>query len=101
VTPTVVVNRLRASAVPGDTEREVRAALQRYAGVAELVVVPADPLALDAAVAAGRTLAEAAPASPARLALAGLAAGLIGVPTAARPRRLLAAGRRARRHAGR
>jgi MinD-like ATPase involved in chromosome partitioning or flagellar assembly len=101
VTPTVVVNRLRASAVPGDTEREVRAALQRYAGVAELVVVPADPLALDAAVAAGRTLVEAAPASPARLALAGLAAGLVGAPTPARPRRLLGGGRRPRRHAGR
>jgi MinD-like ATPase involved in chromosome partitioning or flagellar assembly len=108
VTPTVVVNRLRASAVPGDAEREVRAALQRFAGVADLVVVPADTAALDAAVAAGRTLTEAAPASPARLALAGLAAGLVGAPPAARPRRLLGRvvpgrgrGPAARRHADR
>jgi Flp pilus assembly CpaE family ATPase len=93
VQPRVVVNRLRASAVPGDAEREVRTALARYAGVTDLDVVPLDVAALDGAVAGGRTLAEAAPGSPARAALSALAASLLGQPSAAggrRRRRLLA-----------
>jgi Flp pilus assembly CpaE family ATPase len=87
--PTVVVNRLRASAIPGDTETEVRAALQRYAGIDQLWVVPQDTEAFDAALAVGRTLTEAAPGSPARQAIQGIAAALIGVPAPARRRRLL------------
>jgi MinD-like ATPase involved in chromosome partitioning or flagellar assembly len=78
VDPVVVVNRVRASAVPGDAAAEIRAALQRYAGVDDLLVVPLDTGGLDAAIAVGRTLAETSPQSPARLALAGIAAGLIG-----------------------
>lgn len=89
IVPTVVVNRLRASAIPGDAEQEVRTALQRYAGVDTLTVVPHDLEALDAALAVGRTLAEAAAGSPARLALQGLAAALVGAPAPARKRRLL------------
>ncbi|MDX6268004.1 MAG: hypothetical protein QOD70_2744, partial [Frankiales bacterium] len=87
--PTVVVNRLRASAIPGDTEAEVRAALRRYAGIEQLWVVPQDTEAVDAALAVGRTLAEAAPGSPARQAIQRIAAALIGVPAPARRRRLL------------
>ena len=87
VTPLVVVNRLRASAVPGSAEAEIRAALQRYAGVEDLTVIPDDGPALDAAAAAGRTLTESAPSSPARLALMALAAGLAGVPTPQRRQR--------------
>ena len=94
VTPTVVVNRLRPGAVPGDAEAEVRAALQRYAGVEQLTVVPHDGAAVDAAVATGRTLSETAPSSPTRLALSGLAAGLLGVAPPQRRRR----GRLARAH---
>jgi Flp pilus assembly CpaE family ATPase len=82
VQPRVVVNRLRASAVPGDAEREVRAALGRYAGVPRVDVVPFDVAALDAAVVGGRTLAEVAPRSPARLALSALAASLVEQPGA-------------------
>jgi len=89
IVPTVVVNRLRATAVPGDAEAEVRAALQRYAGVDALSVVPHDVEGLDAALAAGKTLAEAAPQSLARQAIQGLAASLVGVPAPARRRRLL------------
>ena len=88
VRPQVVVNRLRATAVPGNADAQVRAALERYAGVTEVVVVPHDVPALDAALSAGRTLVESAPASPARVALAGLAAALVGAPPPAR-RRLL------------
>ncbi|MCW2670128.1 MAG: hypothetical protein JWO27_2025 [Frankiales bacterium] len=87
--PTVVVNRLRASAIPGDTEAEVRAALQRYAGIEQLWVVPQDTEAVDAALAVGRTLAEAAPGSPARQAIQRIAAAVIGVPAPARRGRLL------------
>ncbi|MGB8651811.1 MAG: hypothetical protein WCD35_14245, partial [Mycobacteriales bacterium] len=87
--PVVVVNRLRASAVPGDAEAEVRAALARYAGIEDLTVVPLDVAGVDTAVAAGQTLAEAAPGSPARLAIRALAASLVGAPTPARRRRLL------------
>lgn len=88
ITPTVVVNRLRPSGVPGDAEREVRAALQRYAGVEQLWCVPLDTAGVDAAVAAGRTLVEQSPGSPARQAICALAASLVGAPEPRR-RRLL------------
>jgi MinD-like ATPase involved in chromosome partitioning or flagellar assembly len=89
VSPRVVVNRLRSSGVPGDAESEIRSALQRYAGVDDIAFVPLDTAGVDAAIAAGRTLAEAAPASPARLALADLAASIAGVPKTHRRRGLL------------
>lgn len=89
VQPVVVVNRLRSSAIPGDTDGEVRAALSRYAGVEALYVLPLDVPGVDAAVMAGRTLAEAAPSSPTRLAIQQLAASLVGAPMPARRRRLL------------
>jgi Flp pilus assembly CpaE family ATPase len=88
VTPVVVVNRFRSSGVPGDADREIRAALQRYAGIDDLFLVPLDTGGVDAAVAGGRTLTEAAASSPPRLALAGLAARLVGVPQPQRRRRL-------------
>jgi MinD-like ATPase involved in chromosome partitioning or flagellar assembly/DNA-binding NarL/FixJ family response regulator len=88
LSPTVVVNRFRSSGVPGDADGEIRAALQRYAGVADVVLVPLDVSGVDGAVAAGRTLTEAAASSPTRLALADLAAALVGVPRQQRRRRL-------------
>jgi MinD-like ATPase involved in chromosome partitioning or flagellar assembly len=78
VSPTVVVNRVRRSAVGREPEREIGAALERFAGVSDARFVPYDREALDAAVAAGRTLVEVAPGSPARLALQQLAASLVG-----------------------
>jgi len=63
VHPRVVVNRLRASAVPGNAEAEVRAGLSRYAGVEAVTFVPHDVSAVGGAVAVGCTLTEAAPAS--------------------------------------
>jgi MinD-like ATPase involved in chromosome partitioning or flagellar assembly len=86
--PVVVVNRFRSSGVPGDAEREIRGALQRYAGVDDLVLVPLDMGAVDGAVATGRTLTEAAASSPIRHALADLAAGLVGAQKQVRRRRL-------------
>jgi Flp pilus assembly CpaE family ATPase len=87
VQPLVVVNRLRPTAVPGHAEKEIAAALARYAGVEQLVCVPLDVAGVDAAVVAGRTLAEAAPASPVRQALAALATDLAGVARPERSRR--------------
>ncbi len=79
VVPLTVVNRLRKGVVgPGDPRREIAAALERYAGVAAVHIIPDDPAALDAALAAGRSVAEAAPSSPARKALRELAASLVG-----------------------
>ena len=89
VQPVVVVNRLRSTAVPGDARREISGALARYAGVGDVRFVPLDVAAVDAAVAAGRTLTEAARSSPARTALAALAADLLGVAVPPRRRRRL------------
>jgi Flp pilus assembly CpaE family ATPase len=88
--PKVVVTRSRASAVGSAPDRRVREALQRYAGVSAVTVVPDDRPALDAAMLAGRTLTEHQPFSPARLALSQLALDVSGRLTS-RPRR----GRRA------
>jgi Flp pilus assembly CpaE family ATPase len=75
----VVVNRVRRTAAGPAAERQIREALHRYAGVADLVLVPDDPAALDAALLSGRTLAEAAPGSPVRRELRTLAADVAGL----------------------
>ena len=81
VTPVPVVNRVRSSAVGGgDARREISNALERFAGVHCRWFVPYDLKAFDAAVAAGRTLAEAAPKSSARVALKELALSLVDAP---------------------
>jgi MinD-like ATPase involved in chromosome partitioning or flagellar assembly len=69
----VVVNRVRDAAVGRRAGAQVRDALARYAGVDDVHLVPDDPTGLDAALLAGRVLAECAPASPARAAFVGLA----------------------------
>ena len=75
-----VVTKVRAGAVGGGAhpEREIAAALDRYAGVTDVRFIPNDAAGYDAALASGRTLAEVAPHSPARLALQALAAELSG-----------------------
>jgi Flp pilus assembly CpaE family ATPase len=79
VTPRVVVTRVRASAVGPSPRQRISDALARYAGVRDLVLVPDDRGACDAALLAGRTLTEHAPSSSARRALAELA-GTLGGP---------------------
>lgn len=85
----VVVNRLRKVVVPGDARREIAAALGRFAGVASVDFLPYDVSAADAALAAGRTLADMSPKSPLRMALRDLAVSLSGasIPGAGRRRR--------------
>ena len=67
---------------PGGVE-----ALERFAGRQVRFFLPADRRATDAALAAGRTLAEVAGASPLRAELRALAAALAGVPVPAGRRR--------------
>jgi MinD-like ATPase involved in chromosome partitioning or flagellar assembly len=74
----VVVTRVRESAVGSSPQRKVSDALARYAGVHDLVLVPDDRPACDAAMLAGRSITEVAPQSPARRALAQLATELHG-----------------------
>jgi MinD-like ATPase involved in chromosome partitioning or flagellar assembly len=80
----VVVNRLRASAVGPDPQGQVRAALERYAGVLAVTFVPEDQHATDAALLRGQILAEVSPRSPARQAIAAVAADLVGAAGAPR-----------------
>lgn len=96
VEPVVVVNKVRQRVVPGDPVAEIAAALIRYVGVNRLHPVPYDRQSLDAAVASGRSLTEAAPGSPARKAIAGLAEDLLG-GAASREHRGHGRGRRALR----
>ncbi|WP_375490713.1 CpaE family protein [uncultured Jatrophihabitans sp.] len=83
----VVLNRVRAGVVPGDTHAELQAALQRFAGRTPAALLPDDTAALDAALSTGRVLGEAAPNSSLRRAVAELAGALTGVPAASGRRR--------------
>jgi MinD-like ATPase involved in chromosome partitioning or flagellar assembly len=81
VDPVVVVNRMRRGPVPGDPQREIAEALERFAGREARCFLPEDRRATDVALASGRTLAEVAPASPLRTGLRALAASLAGLPS--------------------
>jgi Flp pilus assembly CpaE family ATPase len=94
VEPVLVVNQVRRGPVPGDPRTEIAEALERFAGREARFFLPADRRATDAALAAGRTLAEVAAGSPLRAALRSLASAVAGVPEPARSRRPKA-GRRA------
>ncbi len=83
VRPRVVVNRTRTVVVPGDVHREIAGALDRFAGVRDPFFLPQDAKATDAALAAGRTLAEVAGGSPLRASLRALAGSLAGMPAPA------------------
>lgn len=78
--PQVVVNRVRSGPVPGDPATEIRAALARFAAIEPVALLPENRPEVDAALASGRLLAEAAPSSPLRLAVRALAADLSGRP---------------------
>jgi Flp pilus assembly CpaE family ATPase len=87
VAPAVVVNQLRRGPVPGEPRQEIAAAFERFAGQQVRAFLPADRRATDAALAAGRPLAEVAPGAPLRAALRSLAAQLADVPEPAVRRR--------------
>jgi MinD-like ATPase involved in chromosome partitioning or flagellar assembly len=88
--PTVVINKVRSSAVGIRPEPRIREALTRFAGIDDPRFLPDDPSSMDSALLAGQSLAEAAPDSSVRKALVALAAEVCGLPapTSGRRRRL-------------
>jgi len=84
---TVVVNKVRPSAIGINPGGQVRQTLARFGGIDDPVLVPWDPAAFDAALLGARPLADAAPRSPARVAVRELAARLLPDAGAAGARR--------------
>lgn len=84
----VVLNKLRGHVVPGDPVAELTGALERFAGCKPAALLPLDQESVDAALATGRSLAEARPSGPLRRSVAELAAALAGVPARTRRRGL-------------
>ncbi|WP_165067429.1 AAA family ATPase [Marisediminicola senii] len=93
---TVVMNRVRQSAIGLSPASQVRGALQRFGGISTPVIVPHDQSAFDAAVLAGTTVRDAATRSAARVAIGELVASrlLPQVPQTMRTRRALRNGTR-------
>jgi len=60
----IVVNRVRSSAVGTDPEDRIRSVLGRFAGLEDPVLVPEDRATVDAAVLAGRSPLEVSRRSP-------------------------------------
>ena len=67
---TVLMNKVRASAIGPGTFAQVRQTLQRFGGISSPVLVPWDLPTFDAAILTGRTIVDIAPKSPARVAIA-------------------------------
>ena len=88
VEPVLVVNQVRRGPVAGRPREEIAQALHRFTGREVRAFLPADRRATDAALGAGRTLAEVAATSPLRTALRALAAELVGVPVPPAGRRV-------------
>ena len=65
----VLINKIRASAIGMDPFRQVTQTLQRFGGITAPALVPHDLAALDAAVLSGKTLLDIAPKSSARVAI--------------------------------
>jgi MinD-like ATPase involved in chromosome partitioning or flagellar assembly len=65
----VIINRVRASAIGVNPQHQVRQTLRRFGGLDDPVIVPSDVTGVDAAVLAGKTLLDAAPRSPVRASL--------------------------------
>lgn len=66
----VIMNRVRASAIGLGAVGQVEATLRRFGGIRRATLIPHDMQAADAAVLSGQTLRDIAPRSPARLAIA-------------------------------
>lgn len=71
--PTVVVNRVRSSAVGSKPRVRIAESLHRFAGLESVRFVPDDPATVDAAVLSGRSIVEQAPDSALRSSFADLA----------------------------
>ena len=74
---TVVMNRIRSSAIGLNPAAQVTQALRRFGGISAPILVPHDQAAFDAAVLSGRTLRDVAGRSPARHAIGRLVSARI------------------------
>jgi MinD-like ATPase involved in chromosome partitioning or flagellar assembly len=89
---TVVMNKVRASAIGLTPQSSIASTLHRFGGISSPLLVPYDRPALDAALLSARTVLDTAPRSPARVAIRELAATRILPPPALavrQPRRRL------------
>ena len=91
-----VIGKVRQSAVGLGAGGQIRASLQRFGGIDDVTLVPADAAACDAALLTARTLPDAAPRSAATAALRRFAADHLLDRPARTPRRTAAVLRRLR-----
>lgn len=75
----IVITKVRASAVGLNPGGQVRATLLRFGGIDDVTLVPWDAAGCDAALLTGRALPEAAPRSPAVVALRRLVADRLAI----------------------
>lgn len=66
---TSVINKVRPGVAGLNPHGQVRSTLQRFGGIGNPVLVPADPRGTDAALLAGRALRDVSPRSPALAAI--------------------------------
>jgi MinD-like ATPase involved in chromosome partitioning or flagellar assembly len=84
---TVVMNKIRASAIGLNPAGQVAQTLQRFGGIASPALVPHDQSSLDAAILDGKTLLDSAPKSAARVAIRQFVESrLLPQPDVAKPR---------------
>lgn len=84
----VVANRLRPGTLGIDARGQVRRTLDRFAGIRDVWFLPQDPRSADAAILAGRPIAEVAPKSPLVLGLRRFAGeAVVPTPAAGAPER--------------
>ena len=91
-----VIGKVRQSAVGLGAGGQIRASLQRFGGIDDVTLVPADAAACDAALLTARTLPDAAPRSAATAALRRFAADHLLDRPVRSPRRAAAVLRRLR-----
>jgi MinD-like ATPase involved in chromosome partitioning or flagellar assembly len=84
---TVVMNKVRATAIGMNPHGQVVQTLSRFGGIESPVLVPHDQSGVDGAVLSGRTLADSAPRSPARVAIRAMVTARYAPEPVDRPRR--------------
>jgi MinD-like ATPase involved in chromosome partitioning or flagellar assembly len=77
---TVVMNKLRSSAIGLNPAGQVTQTLARFGGVESAVLIPHDQQGMDAAILSGKILADVAPKSPALAAVRQLVESRIAAP---------------------
>jgi MinD-like ATPase involved in chromosome partitioning or flagellar assembly len=83
---TVVMNKVRASAIGLTPQTQIATTLHRFGGITSPLLIPYDRQALDAALLSASTLIDTAPRSPVRIAIRDLVLTRILPPAAAQAR---------------